>query len=102
MASSYDITTGSGVLEIGGVNPSDDYVGVQVTQTELDNTITLKLMQTEDGVQYHDLPQDPIQMATVVSSALLQSKDFNLSKLFLDIDVGSATTGTLTIYATSR
>ena len=102
MASSYDISGGSDTILLEGAEPDKEYAGVQVVQTSLDAQITIKLQQTNEGTQFHDLPESPVKMKTTTNSVLLQTTSFELTNLYIDIDVGSATTGTLNFYTVSR
>lgn len=102
MASTYDISGGSTEIELTGLEPDKDFVGVEVLQTGLDASITLKLKQSQEGTQFEDLPEAPVVMTTGDAVKFLSSNSYKYDKLFLDINVGAATTGTLEILSVSR
>jgi len=94
----YDIAGGDTQIELSGVNRLNELVGAQVNQVVgdvLDGNITLKLVQSEDGLEFHPLPERPILMEAADLSVLLQSCSFAASRLYLDIEVGTATSGSI-------
>lgn len=101
MASSYDISTGTGRVEI--VSDESTYLAVQVVaDAALDADITVKLQHSSDGSNYEDLANTSTTMVSGGGSVLLESFDYVLSKGYLYVDVGSATAGELTIYTSSK
>lgn len=104
MAISYNIASGSTILKVES-NGFRDKISVEViSDSALDAPIklTLKQSNTDDGTMSHALPEVPITTDAGANSNLLQSKSFYLSNLFLDIDVLTATVGTLEIYVDGK
>lgn len=110
MADTYNISDGTGRVELSGIQ--DRYLNLGelgtlsiqvVSDNALDAPITLKLQQSIAGdeaidVNWHDLPETPITADSGANSNLLQTASYYTNKLALHIDVGSATAGVLTIY----
>ena len=102
MASDYDISTGSGEIEIE-IPAGSTIAGVQVISTStLDDMIILKLKQSSDGLLFNDMPETPITADAGANTNLLQTNSFVVGKLYLDIDVLSATVGELNIVSFGR
>ena len=103
MASSYDISTGSGVILLDDNFKNYDantIYGVQAVSTsDLDSSIQLKLQQSSNGVEFHDLPETPIDTDAGANSNLLQTASFFLDNLYLSVNVQSATVGTLNLFS---
>lgn len=109
MADTFTISGGSGRVELSGVNARNLNLGelgtlaVQVvSDASLDASITLKLQQSIDGTNWHDLPETPLVADSGANSNLLQTASFYMNLLAVYVDVGSATLGTLTIYNTDN
>jgi len=101
MASSYDISTGSGAVNLGEVTGT--YVAIQVVaDATLNADITVKLKQTSDGTNFEDLANTSTTMLSGGDSVLLESYDFVLDNVYLDIQVGSATAGELSLYTSIK
>ena len=99
MASTYSISSGSGVVKIYSDN-TKNIVGCQVvSDSALDSSIQLKLQQSSDGVEFHDLPETPIDADAGANSNLLQTASFVLTDLYVSVDVQSATAGTLNLFS---
>ena len=99
MADTYDITLGSGRVQINGIVEQKGTIAIQVvSDANLDASITLKLQQSIDGTNWHDLPEAPATHTSGVSSTLLQTASFYTNLLSVYVTVGSATLGELTIY----
>lgn len=111
MADTYDISTGSGRVELSGVQNRFINLGqlgtlsVQViSDVSLDAPVTLKLQQSiaggvDNDINWVDVPkQVPLITDAGANSNILHTKYYYLNKLALHVDVGSATTGILTIY----
>ena len=96
MASTYTISTGTGRLSLNDVTGT--YVALQVTaDSALNADITIKLQHTADGVNYFDLPSTEKTLVSGGDSVYIESYDFTLDNLYLYINVGSATLGTLDV-----
>jgi galactitol-specific phosphotransferase system IIB component len=113
LASSYDIPTGTGRIEIA--SDESTYLAVQlVADATLDANVTVKLQHSSDDANYEDLTGasgtlvsggDSIFSGTLVSggdSILVETYDYVLNDCFLYVDVGSATTGTIDIFVSSK
>ena len=92
MADTYSISSGSGRVSLSAVASRNLNLGqlgtlaVQVvSDASLDASITLKLQQSIDGVNWHDLPETPLVADSGANSNLLQTSSFymNLRKLLL-------------------
>lgn len=96
MASTYTISAGDGTLALNDV--SGTYVAMQVTaDSALNADVVVKLQHTADGVNYFDLPGTEKTLASGGDSVYIESYDYTLDNLVLNIDVGSATLGTLDV-----
>ena len=96
MASTYTISTGTGRLALNDVTGT--YVALQVTaDSALNADITIKLQHTADGVNYFDLPSTEKTLVSGGDSVYIESYDYTLDNLYLYINVGSATLGTLDV-----
>lgn len=96
MASTYTISAGDGTLALNDV--SGTYVAMQVTaDSALNADVVVKLQHTADGVNYFDLPNTEKTLASGGDSVYIESYDYTLDNLVLNIDVGSATLGTLDV-----
>ena len=101
MASSYSISGGSSEVLIS--SSDNTFISVQVVASaSLDADITVKLKQTEDNTNYFDLADTTNTLSSGGDSVLIESFDFTSSNCYLDIDVGSATTGELTIFVSPK
>jgi len=99
MASTYDISTGSGRVQLD-LQPDTDISGVFViSSSSLDAKIELKLQQSGDGVNFNDLPETPIRADAGMNSNLLQTQSYVGGSLYLYIDVLTATVGTLNLFS---
>lgn len=97
MASSYNISLGNGILLINAdIQKSLNWLNVS-SDSALNDVIVLKLQQSTDGLLFHDLPEAPIIADAGANSNLLQTESFIMGDLYLNIDVGSATLGTLNL-----
>jgi len=107
LASSYDISGGSTKIDLNGVEGT--YIAVQVSASGLDANVTVKLQQSSEAntvsdtaYKFLDLANTSATLTSATDSELLESFDFTLDSAYLDIDVGSATTGTLDIFVSSK
>ena len=105
MADTYSISSGSGRVELNGIVNRFLNLGqlgtlsIQVVSDgALDASITLKLQQSINGTDWHDLPETPLVADAGANSNLLQTASYYTTKLAVYVDVGTATLGTLTIY----
>jgi hypothetical protein len=98
MALSYTIG-GSGVLDIsGGRDNLREQAGIQVvSNAALDASVTLKLQQSNDNTNWHDLPETPLPIDAGAFSNLLITESFYCDFIRLSIDELTATAGELTI-----
>lgn len=102
MASSYNISSGTGRVELGQ-DDSSTFYAIQVTSTSaLDNTVTVKLQQSSDDNTYIDLANTSTTIAAGENTVLLETSDFTLNTIYLHVDVGSATAGVLNLFASSK
>ena len=102
MASSYNISDGSTQFKLD-IQPGQDIAGVVVvSDSALNAAITLKLRQSADGLKFNDMPETPILADTGENSNLLQTNSFVSGDLYLDIDVLTATLGTLSLVSFGR
>lgn len=101
MASSYSISGGSSEVLIS--SSENTFISVQVVaNASLDADITVKLKQTEDNTNYFDLAGTTNVLSSGGDSVVIESFDFTLSNCYLDINVGSATAGEVTIFVSSK
>ena len=102
MASSYDISTGDGKVVLSN-SDFDTYAAVQIISTSsLDADITVKLVHSSNGANYEDLADTSTTIASGENTVLLETYDFTLDTLYLDITVGSATVGTINIFTNNK
>lgn len=102
MESSYDISGGSTQIELN-LQSGQDIVGLDViSDSALDAAITIKLMQTFDDINFNDMPEVPITTDAGENTNLLRTNSFLGGTLYLDIDVMTATLGTLTLETFGR
>ena len=95
MAQTYDISLGSDTVEIDGILEQTDLIAIQVVGESIDSDITLSLQQSIDGLNWHDLPELALTDSNI--SYLLRTKSFETNLLAVKVEVGSATTGSITI-----
>jgi hypothetical protein len=101
LASSYDISTGTGRVEIA--SDESTYIAVQlVADATLDANVTVKLQHSSDDANYEDLSGDSGTLVSGGDSILLETYDYVLNDCYLYVDVGSATTGTIDIFVSSK
>lgn len=101
MASSYDISLGSDNLELNSVDGT--YIALQVVSTSaLDADITVKLVQSSDGDNFEDLANTTETIVAGENSVYIESYDFTLDSVYLNIDVGTATVGEINIYVSNK
>lgn len=95
MSSSIDISTYSSPVLISDSNQT--YVAIQVSSdSALDADITVKLQQSNDD-QLIDISGTTNTISLGANTVLIETNDFTTSSLYLHVDVGSATLGTLSI-----
>lgn len=100
MASIYNISSGTGRVEISrGV---DSYLAIQLTAASLDANVTYKLQHSSDGVNFFDISGTNGTLVSASDSALVETYDFTLDVCYLYVDVGSATTGDITIIISNK
>jgi len=101
MASSYNVSTGTGNVLISSEDST--YFALQlVADATLDADITYKLQQSEDGVNFHDISNTSGTLLSGGDSSSIETYSANLKGLYLYIDVGSATTGTVDIFISDK
>jgi galactitol-specific phosphotransferase system IIB component len=101
LASSYDISTGTGRVEIA--SDESTYLAVQlVADATLDANVTVKLQHSSDDANYEDLTGASGTLVSGGDSILVETYDYVLNDCFLYVDVGSATTGTIDIFVSSK
>lgn len=102
MESSFPISGGTDRVLIS--DTSSAYIAGQLTaNSSLDADVTYKLQQSQDGLNFFDVDGD-------VSGTLLaggnskefESSNYTLKYLYLYVDVGSATTGSINILISSK
>lgn len=100
MASIYNISSGTPRVEIArGV---DSYLAIQLTAASLDANVTYKLQHSSDGVNFFDISGTNGTLVSASDSALVETYDFTLDVCYLYVDVGSATTGDITIIISNK
>lgn len=90
---------GSGVVDLssGRENPRE-HATAQVVASGLDAVVDIKFQQSNDNVEWHDLPETPLTITSGAdTSNLLITKSFYCDFIRVNIDELTATTGTLTI-----
>lgn len=101
MASSYDISLGNTTLEI--LKSKDSFASIQIISTStLNNTVTVNLKHSSNDANYEDLANTTKTIASGENSVLIETTDYTLDGLYLDIDVGSATVGELNWFISSK
>ena len=107
MADTYDISTGSGRVQLSGIKPRNLNIGelgiiaIQVvSDASLDANVTIKLQQSINGTDWNELPETPLEIDSGANTNLLQTASFYTKFLAVYVDVQTATAGTLTIYNT--
>jgi hypothetical protein len=100
LASSYDISSGTGRVQISTSN--ETFAAVQLSASGLDADITYKLQHSSDDSNYLDLASTSGTLTSASDSDLVQTFDFTLDSLYVYIDVGSATTGTVNILLSDK
>jgi hypothetical protein len=101
LASSYDISTGTGRLNLA--SDESTYLAVQlVADATLDADVTVKLQQSSDDANYEDLTGASGTLVSGGDSILVETYDYVLNDCYLYVDVGSATTGTIDIFVSSK
>lgn len=102
MASTYDISLGTGRAVIAA-SDNEYYYSMQiVADATLDADVTYKLQHSEDGANFHDLTNTSGTLLSGGSSAYIETFDATLRGLYLYIDVGSATAGIVNIYISPK
>ena len=100
MASSVDISTYTVPIEIS--RSSDTFVAIQVSSTSsLDADVTVSLQHATDN-QLIDIADTSTVIASGENTILIETFDFTLQTLYLKVDGGSATVGTLTINTSTK
>ena len=95
MASSIDIATYSDPVEIS--TTTDTFVAFQVSSdSALDADVTVKLQQSSNS-QLIDITGTSKTIPSGENTVLIETNNFTLGKLYLSVNVGSATAGTLSI-----
>ena len=101
MASSYDISGGDSTIEI--LSSNDSFASIQIISTStLNADISVNLKHSSNDANYEDLANTTQTIAAGESSILIETTEYTLDKLYLDIDVGSATVGTIEWYISSK
>ena len=96
MSNTYDISLGNGKIELTN-DVEGTYVGMQlVADASLDADITVKLVQSSDGDNFEDLADTEKTLVSGGDSVFVETFDYILNRLYVDISVGSATAGELT------
>lgn len=99
MSSTYAISGGDTTILIATPVKNGLALSVEViSDSALDAPIQLKLQESngDDATLSNDLPELPITTNSGADSNLLETKSFNTINLFLDIQVLTATLGTIT------
>lgn len=100
MASSVDIATYSSPVEISTTN--ETFVAFQVSSdSALDADVIVKLQQSSNS-QLIDIDGTSKTIASGENTVLIETNNFTLGRLYLSVDVGSATAGTLTIDTSNK
>lgn len=104
MASTYEITDGDGILLLDITDASEsDIIGCYVvSDSALDDVVTITMGQSVDnGVTISVLPEvfedGTNQIDAGENSNIMQTLSYVKGSVYLIIEVGSATVGTLTI-----
>jgi hypothetical protein len=101
MASSYDISLGSDTIEL--LKSDNSYATIQIVSTvDLDSGVSVSLKHSSDGENYETITDTTTAISSGVNTVLIETLDYTLDTLYLDIDVLSATVGTLNIYISSK
>tara|TARA_R110000803_G_scaffold41208_1_gene88693 strand:+ start:455 stop:946 length:492 start_codon:yes stop_codon:yes gene_type:complete len=101
MASSYDISLGSDVIEI--LASENNYATIQIVSTsDLDSAISVSLKHSSDEENYESIASTTTAIASGVTTVLIETLDYTLDTLYLDIDVLAATVGTLNIFISTK
>ena len=100
MASSIDISSYTIPVEISTSN--DTFIAVQVSSdSALDADVTVSLQHATDN-QLIDIADTSTLLASGENTVLIETFDFTLQTLYLKVDVGSATVGTLSISTSTK
>lgn len=99
MSSIYTISDGTGRISIS--DAKDTYVICQLVATSLDADVTVKLQHSSDGVNFFDIT-DSKTLSFASDSDTLESYNFTLDTCYLYVNVGSATTGSIDVYRSSK
>jgi len=99
LASVYTISDGTGRISIS--DAKDTYVICQLVATSLDADVTVKLQHSSDGVNFFDIT-DSKTLSFASDSDTLESYNFTLDTCYLYVNVGSATTGSIDVYRSSK
>jgi hypothetical protein len=78
------------------------YLAVQLSASSLDADVTYKLQHTIDGTNFLDIANTSGTLTAASDSDLVETFDFTLQDCYLYVDVGSATTGTINILASTK
>ena len=73
MASSYDISSGTGRVELSNIDGT--YVGIQLITDSLDSAISIKLQHSSDGVNFEDL-SDTTKSLAIGGSDFVETDNF--------------------------
>lgn len=102
MSNTYDISLGNGKIELTEF-VTGTYVGMQlVADASLDADITVKLVQSSDGDNFEDLADTEKTLVSGGDSVFVETFDYILNRLYVDISVGSATAGELTALTSDK
>lgn len=103
MSSVYDISSGTGRVQISD-DSIETFKAVQITaNASLNADITIKLQQSSDEANFFDVTD--VETKTLSSgggSDVLETENFTLDYLYLYVDVGSATLGQLDIFTNNK
>jgi hypothetical protein len=100
LASSVDIATYSSPVEISTTNES--FVAFQISSdSALDADVIVKLQQSSNS-QLIDIDGTSKTIAAGENTVLIETNNFTLGRLYLSVDIGSATAGTLTIDTSNK
>lgn len=100
MASSYNISEGTGSVKLSSVKGT--CIALQVVgSNDMDADVTVKIQQSMNGDNYGDI-SGTSKVLSPDGSQIIETCNFILDEARLHIDVGSATVGTLNIFVSSK
>jgi hypothetical protein len=100
LASSVDIATYSSPVQISV--STDTFAAFQISSdSALDADVIVKLQQSSNS-QLIDIDGTSKTIAAGENTVLIETNNFTLGRLYLSVDVGSATAGTLTIDTSNK